>query len=193
MLTGLGAAASAATHKIDPPAVMLGGCLALVAGALVTFAAVQTTAPAVLFVGTAIAGLGFGPAFAGAYRSLVALAPSDDRAGLITAVYLVGYAATAVPAVIAGIATSRYGLHETARVYSLVVAALALVGAASFLARRIGAADRPKRGLSFPAAPPGPCTAPTMPADRACARAELTRGWGPDQGPPDAIPANRRR
>src|SRR3954452_11396755 len=101
LLTGIGAAASAAVRKTDPPAVMLGGCLALVAGALVTCAAIVTTMPAVLLVGTAMAGLGFGPAFAGAYRSLVALAPSDDRAGLVTAVYLVSYAATAVPAVIA--------------------------------------------------------------------------------------------
>jgi MFS family permease len=160
LLTGLGAAASAAFRKADPPTVMLGGCLALVAGALVTFAAIETTMPAVLLVGTAMAGLGFGPAFMGAYRSLVALAPSDDRAGLITAVYLVGYAATAVPAVVAGVATSRYGLHDTARVYSLFVAALAVVGAGSFLGRRIGAAGRPKRGVRYPDPPPGPCTAP---------------------------------
>lgn len=160
LLTGLGALASAAFRTTDPPTVMLGGCLALVAGALVTFAAIETTTPAVLLVGTAMAGVGFGPAFMGAYRSLVALAPSDDRAGLITAVFLVGYAATAVPAVIAGIATSRYGLHDTALIYSLVVAALAVVGAGSFLGRRIGAAGRPRRGLRYPDPPPGPCTAP---------------------------------
>ena len=160
LLTGLGAAASAAFRKTDPPTVMLGGCLALMAGALVTFAAIVTTMPAVLLVGTAMAGLGFGPAFMGAYRSLVALAPSDDRAGLITAVYLVSYAATAVPAVIAGIATSRYGLHDTALVYSLVVAALAVGGAGSFLGRRIDPAGRAKRALRYPDPPPGPCTAP---------------------------------
>src|SRR4051812_38083008 len=139
LLTGLGAATSAAVRNTDPPTVMLGGCLALVAGALVTFAAIETTTSAVLLVGTAVAGLGFGPAFMGAYRSVVALAPSDDRAGLITAVYLFSYPASPVPAVIAGIATSRYGLHDTALVYSLVVAALAAVGAGTFLARRLGA------------------------------------------------------
>jgi MFS family permease len=116
--------------------------------------------PAVLLVGTAMAGLGFGPAFMGAYRSVVALAPSDDRAGLITAVYLVSYAATAVPAVIAGIATSRYGVHDAALVYSLVVGALAVAGAGSFLGRRIDAAGRAKRALRYPDPPPGPCTAP---------------------------------
>jgi hypothetical protein len=96
----------------------------------------------------------------GAYRSVVALAPSDDRAGLITAVYMVSYLATGIPAVIAGIATSQYGLHDTALVYSLVVAALAAVGAGSFLVRRMGAAGGPERGTGYPDPPPGPCTAP---------------------------------
>jgi MFS family permease len=160
LLTGLGAMASSAFRKSDPPSVMLGGCLALVAGGLVTFAAIKTTTSAVLLLGTAVAGLGFGPAFTGAYRSLVALAPSDDRAGLITAVYLVSYLATAIPAVIAGIATSRYGLYDTALVYSLFVAALAAVGAGSFLVRRRRAAGRPERRMHCPDSPPGPCTAP---------------------------------
>jgi MFS family permease len=160
LLTGLGAVASATFRKTDPPTVMLGGCLALVAGGLITFAAIETTTSAVLLLGTAVAGLGFGPAFMGAYRSLVALAPSDDRAGLITAVYLVSYLATAIPAVVAGIATSRYGLHDTALVYSLVVAALAAVGTGSFLVRRMRPAGSPERGMRYPDPPPGPCTAP---------------------------------
>src|SRR3954453_17214292 len=145
LLTGFGAAASAAFRKTYPPTVMLGGWLAL-AGALITFAAIETGTPAVLLVGTAVAGLGFGPAFMGAFRSVVALAPSDDRAGLVTAVYIVSYLATGIPAVIAGIATSQYGLHDTALVYSLIVAALAVAGAGSLLVRRMGAAGGPERG-----------------------------------------------
>src|SRR3954452_21330779 len=159
LLTGFGAAASAAFRKTYPPTVMLGGCLAL-AGALITFAAIETGTPAVLLVGTAVAGLGFGPAFMGAFRSVVALAPSDDRAGLVTAVYIVSYLATGIPAVIAGIATSQYGLHDTALVYSLIVAALAAAGVGSFLVRRMGAAGGPERGTCYPDPPPGPCTAP---------------------------------
>jgi MFS family permease len=160
LLTGLGALASAAFREKDPPSVMLGGCLGLMAGGLVTFAAIETTTSAVLLVGTAVAGLGFGPAFMGAYRSLVALAPSDDRAGLIAAVYLVSYMASAIPAVIAGIATSRFGLHDTALVYSLVVAALAAVGAGGFLVRPMRGTGSRARAMSYPDPPPGPCTAP---------------------------------
>ena len=51
---------------------MLGGCVTLIVGAVVTFASIETGAPAVLFVGTAAAGLDFGSAFVGAYRATVA-------------------------------------------------------------------------------------------------------------------------
>jgi hypothetical protein len=161
LLTGLGAAASAVLAKRDPSGVMLGGCLALIAGALVTFAAIETSTGAALFVGAAVAGLGLGPAFMGAYRSTVALAPPDDRAGLITAIYIVGYLSTGIPAVIGGIATSDYGLHETALVYSVAVAVLAASGVA-LLAHRM-ATGRAMRRAHDAAAPPGPGTVPPCP------------------------------
>jgi predicted MFS family arabinose efflux permease len=160
LLTGLGAVTAAVLRKADPPTVMLGGSVALVTGALMTFAAVETTTAALLLVGTGVSGLGFGPAFVGAYRSIIALAPADDRAGLITAVYILSYVATGVPALIAGIATSRYGLHDTALVYSLAVAVFAAVGAGRFMLRRTGAAGGSGRGARDPEAPPGPCTGP---------------------------------
>jgi predicted MFS family arabinose efflux permease len=75
LLAGLGGAALAVLADKDPSTVMLGGCVALIAGALLTFASIETRTPAVLFVGTAVAGVGFGPTFLGAYRSTVALAP----------------------------------------------------------------------------------------------------------------------
>jgi MFS family permease len=157
LLTGFGAAASILLGSRSPSAVLLGGCLALIVGALVTLASIQTDTPAVLFVGTAVAGLGFGPAFLGAYRVTIGLAPSDDRAGLITAIYIVSYLGTGIPAVVGGIATSQYGLHRTALVYLAAVAALALA-AVILLIRRM-AAETAIRGV-HPDAPPGPGTVP---------------------------------
>jgi MFS family permease len=141
---------------------MLGGCLALIVGALVTLASIQTGTPVALFIGTMIAGLGLGPAFTGAYRSTIALAPPDDRVGLIAAIYIVSYLATGIPAVIGGIATSHYGLHNTARVYLAVVAGLALT-ALSLLIRRQMATGTATRGIDHPDAPPGPGTVPPCP------------------------------
>jgi MFS family permease len=162
LLTGLGALASAVLAKRDPSTVMLGGCLALVVGALVTLASIQTAAPAALFIGTIVAGLGLGPVFTGAYRSTIALAAPDDRVGLIAAIYIVSYLATGIPTVIGGIATSHYGLHSTALVYLAVVAGLAVM-AVGLLIRRRMATGTGTRVIDQPAAPPGPGTVPPCP------------------------------
>src|SRR3954466_3317826 len=162
LLTGLGALASVVLAKRDPSTVMLGGCVALTVGALVTLASIQTRTPLALFIGTMVAGLGLGPAFMGAYRSTIALAPSGDRVGLIAAIYVVSYLATGIPAVIGGIATSHYGLHSTALVYLAAVAGLAVV-AVSLLIRRRMATETATRGIDHPRAPPGPCTVPPCP------------------------------
>jgi MFS family permease len=165
LLTGLGALASAALAKRDPSAVMLGGCLALIVGALVTLAAIQTGTPAALYIGTMVAGLGLGPAFTGAYRSTIALAPSDDRVGLIAAIYIVSYLATGIPTVIGGLAASHFGLHDTALVYVAAVAGLAVV-AVVLLVRRRMATGAPTRDIDHPQAPPGPGTVPPCPPIR---------------------------
>jgi MFS family permease len=165
LLTGLGAAASAVLARRDPSTVVLGGCLALIVGALVTLASIQTETPVALFLGTMLAGLGLGPAFMGAYRATIALAPADDRVGLIAAIYIVSYLATGIPTVIGGIATSHYGLHSTALVYLAVVAGLAVVAVILLVRRRI-AAETSTRGFDHPDAPPGPGTVPPCPPVR---------------------------
>jgi MFS family permease len=115
---------------------MLGGCVALFAGAAITFAAISTRTSALLLVGTAVAGLGWGPAFLGAYGTIIARASLENRAGLVAAIFTVGYLAFSIPAVIAGVATSHYGLHKTALVYCSIVAVLAATAAASVAVRR---------------------------------------------------------
>src|SRR3954462_8683956 len=162
LLTGLGAAASALLGRKNPSAVMVGGCVVGIVGASVTVASIETGTSAVLFVGTAIPGLGFGPAFMGAYRATVAAATSHDRTGLITAIYIVSYLATGIPAVLAGIATSHYGLRKTALVYSAAVAVLAAVSVSRLMARYT-APGRAAHGTGHADAPPGPGTVPPCP------------------------------
>ena len=166
LFTGLGAVASAAVVTRAPAQVMLGGCILVISGALVTFGSIETGTPTTFFVGGAVAGLGFGPAFSGAFREVVALAPSWDRAGLVTAIYIVSYLATGIPAVAGGLATSHYGLHKTAIVYSLAVAALAAV-AVLLLIIRMRVTERPSPSTRLPDPPPGPGTVPACPPIRA--------------------------
>ena len=114
---------------------MLAGCLRLLAGMAVTFGAIAATAAAAFLAGTAVAGAGFGLAFLGSFRMITALAEPDDRAGLVAAVYIVGYLAFSVPALIAGVATTRFGLHATALVYAASLAALATAAVGLLLLR----------------------------------------------------------
>jgi MFS family permease len=114
---------------------LLGGCLLLVGGATISIAAMETGTVAVMLLGTGVAGLGYGSAFLGAHRTVVALAPPSDRAGLIAAIFTVSYLSTGLPALIAGITAAQFGLHGTALVYSAAVAGLAAVAAASLFSR----------------------------------------------------------
>ena len=136
LVAGTGAAASVAFRAFSPPAAMLAGCLALLAGAVMTLAAIETASAAAFLAGTAVAGAGVGTGFfAGAYRILAALAGPGQRAGLVAAIWIVFYLAFSVPVVAAGVATTHFGLHQTAVVYSAALAVLAAAAAGSFLAR----------------------------------------------------------
>jgi predicted MFS family arabinose efflux permease len=160
LLTGLGTLTSVAFRNAAPSAVMLGGCTGLLAGAAVTAAAVAARSPALLLLGTAIAGLGFGPGNAGAYRVIIARASPGNRAGLIAAISTVNYLALGLPALIAGIATTHYGLHDTALAYSAAVALLAATAAAGLLFEADPRTRPPRAAASPPELPPDPRTMP---------------------------------
>jgi hypothetical protein len=99
----------------------------------------STVAVAAAFLAsTVVAGVGFGPAFLGAFRMTTALATPGQRAGLVAAIFIMDYLAFSVPALIAGIATTMFGLHSTALVYSASLAALA-AAATGIAASRPGA------------------------------------------------------
>lgn len=141
LLPGTASVSTVVARNVAPHRAMLGGCLALLAGAALTFVAVATRTSWLFLVGTTVAGVGFGPGFTGAYRMVVARADPEGRAGLIAAIFSLSYLAFSVPAVIAGVATTHYGLRDTALVFYVVVAVLVATAAASLaLRRRAGAA-----------------------------------------------------
>jgi hypothetical protein len=161
LLSGIGAAAVLVLRGINPRSAMLAGCLFLLAGVAVTFAAIATTTSAAFLVGTAIAGVGFGLAFLGAFRMTIALAAPDESAGLLAAIFIVAYLSFSIPALAAGVATTRFGLHSTALVYSASLAVVAAVAVIMLLARR--ATRAAERAAVAAVTPPGPCTAPPCP------------------------------
>jgi hypothetical protein len=137
LVAGTGGAASVAFRVIAGPAAMLVGCLALLAGVVMTLAAIETASAAPFLIGGAAAGAGVGTGFfAGAYRVLVALADPGQRAGLVAAIWIIFYLAFSVPVLAAGVATTHFGLHRTAVVYSAALAVLAAAAAGSLIVRR---------------------------------------------------------
>jgi hypothetical protein len=119
---------------------MLAGCLVLLAGLAVTFAAIATTTAAGLLAGPAIAGVGTGLALLGVNRILIALASPGQHARLIAAIFIISFLGLSIPALIAGVATAHFGLHRTALAYCIAMAALVAVAAGSSMLRRRGPA-----------------------------------------------------
>lgn len=113
----------------QPAAVILRrGGLALVIGLLITLLGVDSGNLWLFFLGTAVAGLGFGGAFLGALRSVVPLAHAHERGALMASFYVLSYLAFSVPAILAGLAIQRYGLIATTNGYaSLQILAASLV------------------------------------------------------------------
>jgi len=162
LICGTGAAAAFVLRGVGSRAAMLAGCLLLLAGVTVTFGAIATTTATAFLAGTAVAGAGFGLGFSGAFRMTMALATPSQSAGLVTAIFTVGYLAFSIPALIAGVATTKFGLHSTALVYSASLAALVAVAAGILL---FGPSSKPARPAPASRAvmPPGPCTSPPCP------------------------------
>jgi hypothetical protein len=109
----------------------------LIAGIAVTLVATSTDSAVGFFTGTAIAGVGFGSGFQGSIRLVVPLVGEQDRAGVLSALYVVVYLGLGVPAVIGGVlVTEVNGLLATAREYGSAVVVLAALALAGLLVHR---------------------------------------------------------
>jgi MFS family permease len=128
-LAGSAAVAQLALGRTPPWAAAAGGSLALAVGMVLLVIAIAGDSTSAYLAGTVIGGAGFGIAFLGALRSLTAVIPAEHRASVLSAFYLVAYAALSVPAIAAGLIADPLGLLTTFEVFGSAVAALALVAA----------------------------------------------------------------
>lgn len=124
-------------------AVMLAGIGALIAGSLIVLAALGTGSAALLFLGTAASGFGFGAGFQGGIRTVVPAAAPHERAGVLSLLFVLSYLGMGVPVVAAGYAVVHgQGLVGAARDYAIaliVLAAFALAALARTGGNRRGA------------------------------------------------------
>jgi predicted MFS family arabinose efflux permease len=120
-----------------PRTMLLGGTAGLAVGVAFTLLAMSTGWVPAFFLGALIAGGGFGAAFQGAVRSVIPLAHADERAGVLSLLYVVAYLSMGLPAVLGGLrfVYGGNGVLVTAREYGLVVILLAMLAAAGTLLR----------------------------------------------------------
>ena len=120
------------------------------AGVAVTLVSLNVGSTGLFFAGSVLAGVGFGPGFLGAFRTVVARAPATERAALIAAVYVVSYLAFSLPAIAAGVAVTQSGLLPTTNVYGGAVIALAVSVLGLTAARRRPAVKVEAETVSLP-------------------------------------------
>lgn len=114
-----------------PQRVLFTGTTALMIGVLITLSGVHLQAVGLLFLGTAVAGLGFGSIFSNILKIVLPLAESHERAGLFAAFLVESYLAFSIPAIIAGLAAPALGLSTAAYFYGAVIIVLALISIAA--------------------------------------------------------------
>ena len=125
-LAGVGALSVRLERNTVPSLAMRRGTALLVAGVGVTVVAVALGSAPVFFLGTAIAGAGFGGALSGAMRSVTGLAAPHERAGVVSVLFIASYLAMGVPAIVAGVVVAHTGdLIGTSRGLGLAAMALA--------------------------------------------------------------------
>lgn len=142
ILAGAGSITVLVTRNGHAGRLQAWGAFALIAGIAITEVALVASSVAVFFLGTAVAGVGFGTAFQGALRTILPLAAMHERAGLLSTIFVVCYLSMGIPAVIAGVLVTRGDLITTAHQYGYVVIALASVPLVAMLARSAAARRR---------------------------------------------------
>ena len=112
--------------------VLVGGAATLAAGSAIAAVGIGASSTAAFLAGSALMGVGFGGAFMGALRSLAVVLPPAHRATVMSAFFVVAYAAISIPAIGAGIAAVHIGLDSAAAWFggavSVVAAVVAVVG-----------------------------------------------------------------
>lgn len=121
------------------------GLLAL--GVMLILGAVHSASLTLFFFGTLVLGSGFGGGFLGALRSVVPLALPHERAGLMSAFYVLSYLAFCLPALLAGSLTRSFGLIATTDGYGVVLILLSLGALLVLMRRRPAAACGAAPGL----------------------------------------------
>lgn len=113
--------------RVDPRHGVTVGVRAALVGAAAIIGGVLAGSLAVMIVGLVIAGVAFGASFSAALRLIFPLAAADQRAGVVSAIYVVSYLAFGLPIVIEGQLVGPLGEVPAVVCYTAVTMLLAVI------------------------------------------------------------------
>ncbi|MGW3607506.1 MFS transporter [Micromonospora sp. NPDC005161] len=117
--------------RIDPRRAMTIGIYASLAGAIGIIGGVFAGSLAIMIIGQAIAGVGFGASFTAALRLIFPLAAAHQRAGVVGGIYVVSYVAFGLPIVIEGQLVGPLGEVPAVVCYTALTVLLTLISLAA--------------------------------------------------------------
>jgi predicted MFS family arabinose efflux permease len=131
----------------EPKDMMMLGVMSLFVGVAIAVLSLPHNAIAGFFLGTAIAGVGFGSGFQGAVRTVVPFAAAHERAGVLSIIFIISYIAMGVPAVAAGWMIAQQGnILVTAQIFGGVIMALACTALLGSVLRSVTKREPAKAG-----------------------------------------------
>jgi hypothetical protein len=113
--------------RVSPRRAMTIGIYASIAGAIGIIGGVYAESLAIMIIGQAVAGVGFGASFTAALRLIIPLAPAHQRAGVVAASYVVSYVAFGVPIVVEGQLVGPLGEVPSVVCYTALTVLLAII------------------------------------------------------------------
>ena len=129
VLAGSGALTVLAFHRVDARTFSIAGSALVMTGVAIVLIAASSRSIVAFFIGTAVAGAGFGGGFQGGLRTIVPLAEPSERAGVISVAYIICYLAMGLPAILAGFLVVDSTVSQTAQEFGITVIALAAITA----------------------------------------------------------------
>ena len=121
------AVVAVAFARLDPRHGMTLGIYAAIAGTMGIVTAVLAGSLGLMVAGLVVGGVGFGAAFSGSLRLIMPLAGPQQRAGIVSAVYVVAFIAFGLPVIVAGQLAAPLGLMPTVVGYGGATIVLALI------------------------------------------------------------------
>jgi MFS family permease len=130
--------------RTTPATAQRAGMVVFVGAVVVILISLHGGAVVPFIVGSALAGAAQGTTFAGSMRALLSHAAPVERAGVLSAIYLISYGGAALPGLVAGQLSRSLSLFDIALGYGALAALASVVTLVAGRApRRITAPDRP--------------------------------------------------